>query len=94
MAKDFLHGQIANGDLVIGDSDQQHVNDVLLAHPGHYKNVPWIGVGIADYLNAPKSPQVTASLEKQIKLMLESDGASKISATVEGGNISIEAQYV
>jgi len=86
MAKDILtdeNGELAvlNGDLHIGNSDQQHVEHILTSAKGHYKQHPLIGVGIEDYLNAPNSLITRQKLEKEINLQLESDGAKEITVS-------------
>lgn len=98
MAKDFLLNegalQIINGDFVTGESSQQHVEDVLVARPGEYKQSPFIGVAIEDYLNAPFTPKVIQTLERQINLQLKADGAKKISVKVNSlDNIQIDTRY-
>lgn len=98
MAKDFLLKdfdlQIVDGDFVVGDCDQQNVELVLLARPGDYKQSPFLGVGIEDYVNAPTSPRILEALERNIKLQLESDGAIRPRVKVRSiDNIDIEAKY-
>ena len=42
---------IQNGDIVIGYSDNQHQEHILLANKGDYKQFPELGVGINKMLN-------------------------------------------
>lgn len=98
MVKDILfNGDIVtkDGDFVVSTSDLQHVEHILIAHPGHYKNAPWIGVGIEDYLNAPTSGIVRQKLEREIKLQLESDGAKNTIISLDNDlqNVKINADY-
>lgn len=86
MAKDIILNddiQIVNGDLLVEFSDEQHIEHILLAKPGDYKNVPWIGIGIESYLQAPITGKTTQLLEKEIKLHLESDTAKKVNVKVD-----------
>lgn len=97
MAKDIIYNgdiDISSGDLLVAESNQQHVEHILLSDPGHFKHVPWMGVGLKDYLNSPFSPKIIAELEKNIKLQLESDGATKVNVTINSAtDANIEASY-
>jgi hypothetical protein len=102
MAKDLLlntdediHIDYATGDLALGYSDQQHQKDVLFAHVGEYKESPFIGVGIEDYLLAPFDGKVRQELERQIKLNLEADGGKNVTVkAVSIESIFINANYL
>tara|TARA_R110000822_G_scaffold51872_16_gene134748 strand:+ start:53 stop:355 length:303 start_codon:yes stop_codon:yes gene_type:complete len=43
---------ITNGDFIIGESDQQHIQTILHAKAGQFYETPMIGVGIIDHLNS------------------------------------------
>ncbi|MCX8482861.1 MAG: hypothetical protein ORN50_04720 [Crocinitomicaceae bacterium] len=84
MAKDIIKTEpIKNGDWNIGFSDEQHIQDVLMSAPGHFKNAPLIGVNMNDYINSSLSPATVSELEKKILLNLESDGASKVRVKID-----------
>jgi len=98
MAKDFLLKdgdlQIDNGDFVVGHSDQQHVEDLLIAHKGEYTQNPVLGIGISSYLRAPVDSRVREKLERDIKLQIEADGANKVKVAVRSiEDIDITASY-
>ena len=63
---------IRNGDFVIGPSDEQHIQDILNAFPGWWKQFPNLGVGIFQYLNGPSTQQQT--IKRSVTVQLESDG--------------------
>lgn len=93
LLKDF-DLSIIGGDLDVGYSDEQHMEHILLAHPGHYKQTPWIGIGIEDLLNAPTNAKTIRVLERDIKLQLESDGAKNVTAKSDINlNLKIDATY-
>lgn len=76
MATDYLlHNDddllFANGDLVVGDSDAQHIRDTINAYPGWWKEFPADGVGVRSYLNSSGQQQ---QLAREIKIQLQSDG--------------------
>ena len=86
--------QIVNGDFLAGEPSQMHVEQVLLARPGDYSQHPFLGVAVEDYMNAPLTPNVLQTLERQIKLQLEADGAKRVKARVKSiTDIQIEATY-
>jgi hypothetical protein len=96
MAKDIIHTDLFyGGDFNIDFSDRQHVADILVAQPGHYKNAPGLGVGIANYAGAPLSPQVIAELQREIKMQLEADGGKNVKIKIDLLNqiINADATY-
>ena len=62
---------ISGGDLVVGASDMQHIEDTINAFPGWWKEHPKDGVGIFAYMNSSGRQQ---ELARKIKLELQSDG--------------------
>lgn len=99
MAKDLAFDEdlvFQDGDILVRESDQQHVKHLLVAQPGHYKNVPLLGIGIANYLYAPASNTTTRELERSVKMNLEADGATDVTCDIDLSlqNIEITAKYV
>lgn len=83
-----------NGDFVVSESTEQHIEDILLAKVGDYKQHPLIGVGIEDWQHAPFTGLVRQNLQREIKLQLDSDGAKNTSVIIEDfENIQIRANY-
>lgn len=81
-----------NGDFVITDSDQQHIEDIVEAYPGHYKEFPLLGVGVRQYINASGSQ---AELQSQIRLQLEADGYTINNVIIgDEGKIYIDAERI
>lgn len=74
-AKDILLNDddliFANGDFSIGESDQQHIQDIVFENTGAYKQFPLVGVGIINYLNSSGAQLI---LGRNIKTQLETDG--------------------
>lgn len=64
---------IRNGDFVIGPSDNQHIQDLINASVGWWKEFPLVGVGIENYQGSSGAQQ---QLERSIKVQLEGDGYS------------------
>lgn len=92
MAKDIIiDNPILNGDWNIGHSDQQHIQHILMAKPGDFKNAPLLGVNVPSLMHASLSPLVVQSLEKNIRLNLEADGVKNISVSIDPTTTSIYA---
>lgn len=63
---------IKNNDLVIGESDQQHISDLINSRLGWYREFPLVEGKASDYINAPQSE--IPKFESDIKEVLKSDG--------------------
>ena len=66
---------IKNNDLVIGESDQQHITDLINSHYGWFREFPLLGAGASDYQNAPSTD--LPKFESAIKEALKTDGYQK-----------------
>lgn len=83
---------MSSGDLRVDNNDLGHIESILLAHKGEYKQFPIIGVGVASFINAPITPSVRITLEREIRLQLESDRFKNIHVKVDAdGGIDINA---
>lgn len=69
---DQLNMQIQNGDFVTGPADFQNMQLIALSSPGDWKQNPYIGARLIDYMNGPASQQ--QDFVKQLKLQLRLDG--------------------
>jgi hypothetical protein len=87
---------IANGDFQIAESDGQHIESILIAVQGDYKQYPLVGVNLRSYLNSPSSPDVNNMLRKKIQLQLEVDGyrVDEIKVGTDLSEIPIKAERV
>lgn len=73
MGQDILFSDeldVRNGDLHVGDADQNHVQAILETMPGQFYQYPYIGVGIGQQLLG--SPN-KIKLGRNIRTQLESD---------------------
>lgn len=82
---------IQNGDFIAIESDVQHVNDIIEASEGHYKQFPLLGVGIENYLNSNGKEQ---QLNNSIKVNLKSDNydVNKIDIITDNGVVNSTTQ--
>jgi hypothetical protein len=78
-----------NGDIAIGESDVQHIEDTINAFPGWWKNNPQDGVGIFQYMNSAGQEQ---TIKRSLMLNLQSDGysVSNPDVSVSNGTITIQ----
>jgi len=78
-AQDFLQDdndfKFANGDLVIGDSEADHIEDIIGSAPGEWKEFPLVGVNINQYIG---SAGKESEISRQVKLQLTGDGYSQL----------------
>ena len=79
---------IKNGDIVIGESDYQHIQDIIIAAPGDYKQYPLIGANIRMQQNG----SIDGDFRKLLRLQLESDGYSVSQIQEINGILNIEAE--
>lgn len=87
-AKDFLQDTdndilIENNDFVIGNSDDDHIVDIINSNQGDWKEYVLCGVGIDNYLN---SSGLQLKLKQVILQQLAADGYSSISVVFNDGN--------
>lgn len=62
--------QFLNGDILIGESDTQHVSDTLKSFPGWWKEFPSDGVGMPDTISGPVDVQ---EIRRRVQIQLASD---------------------
>lgn len=79
------------GDFLIGDSDAQHVQDIINSWAGWWKEFPTLGVGVKRYLGKPGGVQV---LKRTIKIHLKSDGYRTDNIIIKGNEVFITGERV
>lgn len=81
---------IKGGDLVIGFSDNQHQEHILIANKGEYREFPELGVGITQMLDDDDYIPVLIEVKKN----LEYDGMKINNVKFEqNGNLNIDGKY-
>lgn len=95
MRKDILLDETGdlkfhNGDLDFGQSDQQHIEHILEAQKGEYKEFPLVGFGIINYLK--QSNRIQSDFKRDLKIQLEYDGYQNSTIDLSAGfeNLKIE----
>jgi hypothetical protein len=81
---------IENGDFKKGDATLQHVRDILLAAPGHYRQFPTIGADIGQMVNG----ELDVEMKKKIRMNLTADGYKVNDIKLVNGIIQIDAERV
>lgn len=74
--------RIKDGDLVVGDSDNQNIEFIITAKPGQFYQFPTLGVGIVDEVKGSISKQ---ALRIKVKNNLEADNYRVNRINVTGG---------
>ena len=83
---------IFNGDFLVSDSDQQHIQHILTAQKGQFYQWPLLGLGILNYNNATIDP---IDLEQSIKIQIKSDDYRPILIQVnENFDVFIDAEPI
>ena len=77
---------VLNGDFLTGESQGQHVQHIIAAHKGEYKQAALTGVGKSRFINGA----IDGALRRDIQIQLEGDGIRLDSFTVTDGEIQIE----
>jgi len=85
-AGDLLLG--ANGDYVMGESDMQHIEDILDAYPGEYRNAPLLGV----YLQRGINGLIDGSIRRDININLQSDNYKVKKVEITDTSLNIDAE--
>jgi len=80
---------VKNGDLVIGESTNQHQRLLLKACKGEFKQTPLVGVGLINYLKDENPGQMKTEIRKQLK----ADKMVIKRLEIVNGEINIEGSY-
>jgi|TARA_R110000796_G_scaffold55294_2_gene128847 hypothetical protein len=79
------------GDFLTGNSDAQHVQDIINSWAGWWKEFPTLGVGVKRYLGKSGNIQV---LKRLIKIHLKSDGYRADKVIVKGSQVFVTGERV
>lgn len=83
---------IANGDLVIGQSDDQNVEAIILAEKGQFYESPLLGYGITRRANGPFDKQRQRQL---IRAELKRDNYKIVQLDIDDNfTVTIQAEKV
>lgn len=91
--QDFIYKndlELRDGDLLIGASDNQHTEHILIADKGQYKGVPEIGVGITNMLNDETVTEFLIDAKKN--LQYDGQTVQDILFT-EDGQLEVKSHY-
>lgn len=100
MVKDILTGSdgdmlVEGGDWVVGTSDEQHIEAILISDFGNWRQYPLLGVGVANFLLMPIDSESVNELKRKIRLQLEYDGYQVRELIIDGQlNINVDAKRI
>jgi hypothetical protein len=80
LVEEDLH--FLNGDFLIDESTEQHLQHLLKANEGEYKQWPFMGIGILKNIKQSFNPMARLNLEREILLQLEADGVKNAEVNV------------
>lgn len=91
-AQDFLlddNGDllIVDDDVVMGPSDEQHIQDILVSYPGEWKQNPLCGVNLKRGVNG----LINGAIERDIRMNLIADGYQVNNVTITTDQLLIDA---
>ncbi|RMF03585.1 MAG: oxidase [Bacteroidetes bacterium] len=78
-----------NGDLVIGESTNQHQELLLLTAKGEWRENPLRGVHLRNYLLDENAGQINSIIKREF----EADGMTVQTVNTRSGKLYIEATY-
>lgn len=80
-----------NGDLVIGRSDEQHQELILIATKGDFKQHPEVGADVASFLNDDNVEEMLNEVRRQFT----NDGMKVVSLNFDksNGKLEYDASY-
>ena len=99
-ANDFLEDSnldelITDGDYVVGRSDFQHIDDIIVSAPGAWREYPTCGVAIQQFQSSAGQKQ---TIERIINQQLTADGVQNIfigtTETTNGIQFNVNGQYI
>jgi hypothetical protein len=79
-----LYFDPVTGDLEVVDSDEQHIQDIVMAAKGDYREFPLLGVDAIKFKN---SSGRTAEFVRAIKEELAKDGYPGMKVILNGNNL-------
>lgn len=101
MAKDYTLTEeldiaidASTGDFVVHTSDEHHVGVVVAIDRGQLRYSPLTGFGITRRLKGPNSVPIRRAAEAQLKLALQTDGATEVQVNLASWHdIGVNATY-
>ena len=61
-----LEPQITSGDFTVDVSEWQHIEHIMRASPGHYREYPLCGASVHEMKNGPINGVVRAGVRRQL----------------------------
>lgn len=84
---DNQNPQVSGGDFATGDSDDQHVELLLMTTPGQWKESPLVGIGLQK--NKNKQTTSISQIKREITVGLAADGYKVTTLTMADGDFKL-----
>jgi hypothetical protein len=85
----YIDGNI--GDFAIGESDPQHVQDILNSYAGWWKQFPTLGVGLKRFLGKSGGIQL---VKREIGVHLKADGYRVDNIVIKGEEVYLTGERI
>lgn len=84
---------LSSGDIQSVESKENHIQDVLMSEKGYYGQFPLVGFGLRAYVNSPINSRIRRTIEKELTLQLQYDGAINVDVDFVDESIQVNADY-
>jgi len=81
--------KIENGDFVLGETEQQNINFILVASKGNFYQTPQIGVNLISFLNSSSGNQ---RIFNKIETNLNFDNYKNVEVEFIDGKLYVDAK--
>jgi hypothetical protein len=82
--------KVQNGDFVIGESDEQHIELILKTNPNEWKQTPITGAALIKSLGG----NITGFAKRNVQVQLEADGYSLQTVIENENGIDVTANTI
>ncbi|MEO2080602.1 MAG: hypothetical protein ABGW88_13660 [Leeuwenhoekiella sp.] len=79
---------IQSGDMVLGDSQAQEIEMLLVSYKGQWKESPLTGAAIHEMI---KSRSTSPAIKREINVQLANDGFKTKKVTLDFPNVTVDA---
>jgi len=80
---------VSGGDIGYVESTTQHQRDLIVAHKGHYKGVPNVGVGAINFIHDENPENFLLTIRREFTR----DGMKVERVAVTGNDLIVNAAY-
>ena len=89
---DNQNPQLSGGDFATGDSDDQHVELLMVSTQGQWKENPLTGIGLPNYMKQQGTS--AAQMKRDITVGLAADGYKVKTLTLDAGEFNLDYEIM